>query len=170
MVRVFLPFHIIEAGSRIFDSFPRAHVLFIGEGEKRSEIERRLEALGLRRRFHLLGFRDDVPEILTASDILILPSRVEGFGYVLVEAMASGVPVIGSECGEIPNVVADSGLTFPEGDAAALRDRLLRLIRDPDLWTELARAGRERAMASFTQAEVARRTVAIYRELAARSP
>jgi len=75
------------------------------------------------------------------------------------------VPVIGSDCGEIPNVVGDAGLIFPEGDVGALRECLMRLMRDPDLRADLARRGRERVLTHFTQAQVAAQTVAVYREM-----
>ena len=62
-------------------------------------------------------------------------------------------------------MVGDAGLIFPEGDVVALREHLMRLMRDRDLWMGLARQGRERVLASFTQAQVAARTVAVYREM-----
>jgi glycosyltransferase involved in cell wall biosynthesis len=81
---------------------------------------------------------------------------------VLVEAMACGVPVIGSDCGEIPNVIGDAGLVFPEGEVDALQSHLTELLRDPDLRAELARQGRERVLARYTQAQVAARTYEVY--------
>jgi glycosyltransferase involved in cell wall biosynthesis len=84
---------------------------------------------------------------------------------VLVEAMASGVTVVGSDCGEIPNVVGDAGLVFPEGDGGALRECLERVMRDPGLWSDLVLRGRERVLTHFTQAQIAARTVAVYREM-----
>jgi glycosyltransferase involved in cell wall biosynthesis len=100
----------------------------------------------------------------------VLPSRsrpnwVEQFGRVLIEAMACGVPVVGSDCGEIPNVVGDAGLIFPEGDVEALRECLARLMREGDLWADLSRRGRERVLAHFTQAQIAAQTVAVYRRV-----
>jgi glycosyltransferase involved in cell wall biosynthesis len=105
-----------------------------------------------------------------ALDVLILPSRSrsnwkEQFGRVLVDAMACGVPVIGSTCGEIPNVIGDAGLIFPEGDAAALRNHLHRLQRDHTLRRELAQRGRQRVLAFFTQEQIARQTYEVYRSV-----
>jgi glycosyltransferase involved in cell wall biosynthesis len=90
---------------------------------------------------------------------------VEQFGRVLIEAMACGVPVVGSDCGEIPHVIGEAGLIFPEDDALALRECLTRLMRESELWADLSRRGRERVLEHFTQAEIAARTVAVYREL-----
>jgi len=79
--------------------------------------------------------------------------------------MASGVPVVGSDCGELPNVIGDAGLIFPEGNVEALRVHLMDLMRDQDRWTDLARRGRKRVLAHFTQAQVAAQTVTVYRAL-----
>jgi glycosyltransferase involved in cell wall biosynthesis len=89
---------------------------------------------------------------------------------VLVEAMACGVPVVGSSSGEIPHVIDGAGLVFPEGDAEALRAHLLRLLKDPDLRADLARQGQERALTHYTQAQVAAQTYQVYRTVLAGDP
>ncbi len=111
-----------------------------------------------------------MPAYLTELDVLVLPSRTrppwkEQFGRVLVEAMACGVPVIGSTCGEIPQVIGDAGLIFPEEDVAALREALLRLQRDDSLRRDLAERGRARVLAHYTQKQVAAATVDVYRQM-----
>jgi glycosyltransferase involved in cell wall biosynthesis len=83
----------------------------------------------------------------------------------LVEAMACGVPVIGSDSGEIPHVIGDAGLIFPEGQAGTLQAHLARLLADPDLRADLARRGRERVLARYTQAQVAAQTYAVYQAM-----
>jgi glycosyltransferase involved in cell wall biosynthesis len=115
-------------------------------------------------RLSIVGAGPEQERLETLARRLGLSDRVS-FGRVLIEAAACGVPVVGSDCGEIPNVVGDAGLIFPEGDADALRQHLMRLMRDSDLWADLARRGRERVLAHFTQAQVAAQTVAVYREL-----
>ncbi len=111
-----------------------------------------------------------VPRWLNAFDCLALPSLTrpnwkEQFGRVLVEAMACCVPVIGSDSGEIPNVIGDAGLIFPEGDEQALRAGLARLQADAALRRRLGEAGRARVLARYTQASVAAATCAFYRQL-----
>ena len=111
----------------------------------------------------------NIPQFMHGLDVLVLPSRTranwkEQFGRVLVEAMACGVPVLGSDSGEIPFVIADAGLVFPEDDAGALRDGLRRL-RSDDLRERLARAGRERMLAHYTQVHIARETRDVYLEM-----
>lgn len=111
-----------------------------------------------------------VPAFLQQLDVLVLPSRsrptwTEQFGRVLVEAMACGVPVVGSDSGEIPNVIGSAGLTFPEEDIETLRLQLLRLLQDEDVRAELARLGRERVLQRYTQARIAADTIQVYREM-----
>ena len=90
-------------------------------------------------------------------------------GRALVEAMACGVPVVGSTSGEISAVIGDAGLLTPEADAVCLRDALARVLADPGLRQELGRRGRERVLAHFTHQRIAEHTVAVYRDAVARS-
>jgi glycosyltransferase involved in cell wall biosynthesis len=115
----------------------------------------------------------EVPAYLAAMNVLVLSSRTtpkwkEQFGHVLIEAMASGVPVIGSDSGAIPEVIAYAGLIFPEGDVAALREAIIRLRDDATLRAELGARGRARVLAHYTHARIAEQTAAIYREMLAR--
>jgi glycosyltransferase involved in cell wall biosynthesis len=112
----------------------------------------------------------DIPQALAMMDAMALPSLTranwkEQFGRVLIEAMACETPVIGSESGEIPNVVGDAGLITPEGDAKALAAAIARLGSDPALCADLARRGRQRVLERFTQERVARNVAALYTEI-----
>jgi glycosyltransferase involved in cell wall biosynthesis len=111
-----------------------------------------------------------MPDWYRSIDVLVLPSRTrpnwkEQFGRVLIEAMACGVPVVGSDSGAIPEVIGPAGLIFPEGDDQALAAHLLRLIDDAAIYEALAQAGRQRVQNHFTQAQIAVRTVEMYRAL-----
>jgi glycosyltransferase involved in cell wall biosynthesis len=145
----------------------------VGAGPERESLETLARRLGLVDRVSFEGDISSVrmPAFYRELDVLVVPSRsrpnwVEQFGRVLIEAMSCGVPVVASDCGEIPRVVDDAGLIFPEGGTEALQECLTRLMRDPELWEVLARRGRERVLARFTQAQIAAQTVAVYRELA----
>jgi len=142
----------------------------VGAGPERDCLEAFARRLGLADRVFFERWVPSLrmPAFYRELDALVLPSRsrpnwIEQFGRVLIEAMACGVPVVGSDCGEIPNVVGDAGLIFPEGDTGALRECLVHLMRELDLWMDLAQRGRERVLAHFTQAQVAAQTVAVYR-------
>jgi glycosyltransferase involved in cell wall biosynthesis len=109
-----------------------------------------------------------MPAYYGQMDVLALPSRTmpnwkEQFGRMLIEGMACGVPVIGSDSGEIPNVIGDAGLIFQENDAGGLRHHLLCLQQQPELRRELAEKGRQRVLARYTQQQVAAQTVAVYK-------
>ncbi len=151
---------------------PGVRLEILGSGPMRPVLEKKAAAPPLAGRVTFRGtlpsFR--MPEFYHRLDVLVLPSRsrpnwIEQFGRVLVEAMACGVPVVGSSCGEIPYVIGDAGLIFPEGDVGALRESLRRLQNDPTLRAELARRGRERVLGHFTHARIAAQTVDIYRQL-----
>jgi len=146
--------------------------LIVGSGPVQAQLEQLSLNLGLARRVTWIPSVAslEVPRYLNVFDALVLPSRTrpkwkEQFGRVLIEAMACEVPVIGSNSGEIPNVVGDVGYIFPEGDAEALADLLGQLHADPSLRQLLGSRGRSRVLAHFTQAGIAQRTVSAYREV-----
>ncbi|MGC9359368.1 MAG: glycosyltransferase family 4 protein [Anaerolineae bacterium] len=143
-----------------------------GQGPLEPALRDRLRRSGLDERVRFLGYvpSGDMPTVLSAMDILVLPSLtrrnwVEQFGRVLIEAMACAVAVVGSDSGEIPRVIGDSGLVVPEGDAEALRTALESLVGDPAARQRLGNRGRSRVMTHFTQAQIAARIVSFYREL-----
>ena len=112
---------------------------------------------------------EDVPNYLNCMDTLVLPSRttadwVEFFGRVLIEGMACEVPVIGSDSGEIPQVISDAGLVFPEGDAAALAEKIKQIKFDSTLCQTLQKRGLERVQ-NFTWETIAQRTYKVYQQL-----
>lgn len=161
---------LLEAVAGIRDMWRLA---VVGAGPEYKRLKALAQSLGIAERVSFAGSLPSthLPDFYRSLDTLVLPSRsrpnwIEQFGRVLIEAMACGVPVVGSDCGEIPHVVGDAGLIFPEGDVTALRECLECLMRNPSLRQGLAQRGRERVLAHFTQAQVAARTVAVYRELA----
>jgi glycosyltransferase involved in cell wall biosynthesis len=148
------------------------HLEIVGGGPQEDHLRALVSELGLADKVH---FRGQVPSLEMPAhyqklDILVIPSRTlpnwkEQFGRVIVEAMASGVAVIGSDSGAIPDVIGDAGLVFREDDAEDLRDKLRSLINDAGLRQSLAEKGRQRVLDRFTQQQVAEQTVAIYQEM-----
>ena len=150
-------------------------LLVVGRGALRERVRARLAEAPFAGRAVLLDSvpHEAMPRHLNAMDVLALPSQAaphwkEQFGHVLVEAMASGVAVVGSTCGEIPNVVGEAGLVVPEGDAGALSAALGRLVDSPAERAALAQRGRERVLARYTDTRIAQATVEIWREVAGR--
>jgi L-malate glycosyltransferase len=147
-------------------------LVLVGRGPAQPELLRQAVDIGIDDHLRWIDTVDhgDVPRYLNAMDALVLPSLTtprwkEQFGHVLIEAMSCGVPVVGSSSGAIPEVVGDAGLIYPEGQIDALRARLQQLSEDPALRSSLARSGRTRVLAHFTNQRVAERTTAFWREV-----
>jgi glycosyltransferase involved in cell wall biosynthesis len=143
---------VIEATPHILEKFPNARILFVGDGDDRAKLEAAVRERGLHASIIFTGFRADVPEILMGSDALLLPSRVEGFGYVLVEAMAAGIPCIASRVSSIPEIVQDgvTGILHSVGDSGAIADAINALLSDRAKARAMGDAGARIAREKFT--------------------
>ncbi|MBZ0278486.1 MAG: glycosyltransferase [Anaerolineae bacterium] len=144
-----------------------AHLVIAGDGPLRAELESQAQAAGLAGRVHFLGWRGDIPALMAAFDIFLLPSLWEGFGLVLLEAMAQQTPVIASTVSAIPEIVADgeTGLLVPPRDVDGLAQALTHLLHDPAFARHLGLLGRERAENHFSAARMADETLQLYRRL-----
>ncbi len=147
-------------------------LLMVGAGPLRAELPNFAAHLGIAERIRWVDRvpPEALPRYYGVLDAFVLPSEThkgwkEQFGRVLVEAMACGVPVIGSSSGAIPEVIGDTGLVFPEGDARALAHSLDRLQRAPAKRALYATRGRSQALDRFTNGKIAERTRAVYRSL-----
>jgi glycosyltransferase involved in cell wall biosynthesis len=143
----------------------------VGDGPLRDEIERMLREGGLGDCIEMISWvpQEQLPAFYQAADVLILPSRTtpiwkEQFGRVLIEAMACKVAVVGSNSGAIPEVLGESNIIFPEGDANALAECLSKLY-DFRRRSELAERGFQRAIEHYSQERLAQQTGAFYRRL-----
>jgi glycosyltransferase involved in cell wall biosynthesis len=143
--------------------------LIIGGGRREAEMRQLAESLGLAGRVHFLGQRDDVPDLLAALDLFVLPSHQEGVSLALLEAMAAGLPVIAAAVGGLPEVVADgeSGLLIPAGDPEALAAALERLLGDPEFAAKLGSNARRQVEANYSAERLGREINEIYEELVA---
>ncbi len=130
------PVGLARAVARI----PNAQLLFAGEGDLRPLLEGR-------ERVHLLGMRDDIPEILAAADVFALSSDWEGLPLAVIEAMAAGLPVVATDVGSVSEAVEHrrTGILVPPGDPVVLTEALSLLAGDPAMRREMGLAGRERA-------------------------
>ncbi len=133
---------VIKALSKLPDY---VHLFLVGDGERRSDLEKIVTQLKLQERVHFMGIRTDVPSLLASSDIVIMSSHWEGFGLSAVEGMAVGKPVIASDVDGLREVVKGAGILFPHGDADALAKEVCRLAENPEVYAEVAKKCRERA-------------------------
>lgn len=162
---------IVEALTNLPDY---CQAVFVGDGPMKSALEQEAARLGVSARVTIKpGVPTyEAPRVLEAFDAHVLPSRTfpnwkEQFGRTLAEAMACETPVIGSDSGEIPYVIGDAGLVFPEGNAQELAARVRQLLDDPQLYATLAARGRQRVLDHYTQEQIARQTFEVYQEMLA---
>ena len=135
---------LIRAASELIRRGERVFLVLLGGGELRRELEELSFRLGISEQVRFLGWRTDVARIMAACDIFCLPSRNEGMGKVLVEAMALGKPIVASDIGGIKNIVSpgENGLLVPVGDVEAWIEAIARLCRDPERRRRMGDAGR----------------------------
>jgi glycosyltransferase involved in cell wall biosynthesis len=158
---------------KAFALLPKSSVLvLVGRGPYRAELESLIGSLGLSERVRWVPWVNsgEVLEYMNAFDVLALPSRTrwnwkEQFGRVLVEAMACETCVVGSDSGEIPEVIGDASLIFHEGDERELAGRIRNLMDCPSLRETLGQRGRQRVLENFTYAKIAAETVNFYRRI-----
>lgn len=158
---------IVEACGLLAQRGVRAHLIVAGDGEMLGELKQLSQRLEIADRVHWLGLVPDPVSVLQASDLFLLATVGEAFGLALAEAMACGVPVVGSRAGAIPEVVKDgeTGLLVNPLDSAALADGIEKLGRDYDLRKRMARQAVERVAARFTLENSVAETLKIYAAL-----
>jgi len=141
-----------------------ARLILVGDGPEAPVAEMLAAELGVRDKVSFLGVVDRVAPVLKHADLLLLPSATESFGLVALEAMTSGVPVIASNIGGIPEVVEHGvgGYLAPVGDVDQMATDAVRLLSDCDLWESFSAAGRERAVKSFSYEQIVPQYEAIY--------
>jgi len=147
----------------------RVRALVVGEGPQAERIAGAIGAKELESAVRMTGFREDVPELLAASDVVVLPSdRFEGVPQVVLQAMAMERPVVASPIGGIPEVVhpETTGLLCPPGDAEAFAGAIERLLSDPAFRDRLGAAGRDLVLSRYSVAAMCERTEAFYERLA----
>ncbi len=144
--------------------------LIIGGGRRQAEMEQMARNLGLAKAVVFLGHRDDIPDLLAALDIFVLPSHREGVSLALLEAMAAGLPVIATKVGGLPEVVIHekTGLLVPAADAEALAQALGRLLEDPSYAKNLGQNARQHVQTYFSIERLGRDINEIYDELVGR--
>ncbi|HEX6307814.1 MAG TPA: N-acetyl-alpha-D-glucosaminyl L-malate synthase BshA [Longimicrobiales bacterium] len=159
---------VVRVFSRIVREVP-ARLLLVGDGPERGKVHEVAEAEGVSDRVLFLGKQNSVAELLACSDLCLLPSELEAFGLVALEAMACGVPVIATRTGGVPEVVEDgvSGFLAPVGDIAAMAAAAIPLLRDAEKWQQLS-AGARRGAERFSADRIVSEYESFYEEVLAR--
>ena len=181
MVGVLVPWKgfdvFVDAAARLAHRAPRAVFFIVGDeiydtrGHRgyRRHLEEKVRGLGLEGRVFFTGFRRDVPAIMNSLDVVVHASvRPEPFGRVILEAMACGRPVIATDAGGAPEVLGrdgSAGILVPPGDARAMAEAVLELLRAPARRARMGQAGRERAVGGFSSDAHARGVQQVYEEV-----
>jgi glycosyltransferase involved in cell wall biosynthesis len=160
---------LVDALPAVIERFPDLRVELVGHEHLTTIAELRAyaEGRGVAEHVTFTGFRDDLPELFARWDVMVLPSLWEGFGLVLLEAMAAGRPVVASRVGPIPEIVlhGETGLLVEPGRADELAAALIEVLANPELGQRLGTAGRRRVVERFTLGGMVEETEALYDRL-----
>jgi glycosyltransferase involved in cell wall biosynthesis len=161
--------HLIRAMVSVRRHVPRAALVIAGHdpGRYRSALERLIGDLGLQEAVRLVGFESDVPAFLAAVDVFAFASHSEGFGQVIVEAMAAAKPVVANRMAPLTEIVLDgeSGILITPGDPERLAEAVVRLLENREEARQMGRRGRARVEDLFSSDTMSTRTVQIYRDV-----
>ena len=161
---------LLAAFGRVRREFPAAHLLIVGDGPQRGQVDALVTHLGLADNVRITGFRDDVPALMALADVCVLTSYAwEGLPISTLEAQAAGRPVVVTDAGGSREAVLHekTGLIVPKRSPQLLADALVRLLRDAHLRRSLGEAGRQRARKEFTRERMVERIGRIYCDLIA---
>ena len=165
------PLNFVRAIASARERVPNLQALLVGEGELRMSVENTVRALGLTGVLHVVGYRNDADALLASASVVVLSSREEGLGSVLLDALFLGKPVAATRAGGIPDVVEHdvNGLLAPVQDSRALGENISRLLTNQQLAARLSGAARLRS-ADFSVERMTERTLAVYERVIARAP
>lgn len=157
--------HLIEALDGV-----ECKLLLIGNGRLKDKLQHLSKLKKVDTEFILSASHLEVAHYMNCMDIFVLPSLtrpnwVEKFGRVLIEAMASGLPIIGSDSGEIPNVIGNTGLIFNEGNVSDLHNKILMLMKNSGQRSKLGQLARSRAQSLYSWNKIAQQTIEVYYKL-----
>jgi glycosyltransferase involved in cell wall biosynthesis len=158
---------LLNTMPQIVASCPDVLLLLVGDGPERSACEELVDRLGVRNSVMFLGSRTDVPQLLTATDLVLMPSHSEGLGLAAIEGLAAGKPVVAFNVGGLREVVSDgvNGRLVRPGDSAAFGQAVVEMIRDPARLAQYSAAAL-RTADRFSVEEHVRRLIDCYREAA----
>jgi N-acetyl-alpha-D-glucosaminyl L-malate synthase BshA len=160
---------VVRVAARVMEKVP-ARLIFVGDGPDRPLAEERSRNLGIGDRVVFLGKQESVAELLACADLLLMPSESESFGLTALEAMAVEVPVVGTRCGGLEELIEDgvTGRLLPVGAVDAMADAAIAILSDPELQREIGRAGRAAAVEDYSSERVLQMYESYYEEVLAR--
>jgi len=166
------PLDFVEMARMVNAAVPEARFVMVGDGVLMEDVKRSLDRNKLLSLFRLLGWREDVPDIVAALDVFVLTSLWEGLPMVHAEAMSKGKPVVATSVDGTPEAVLDgvNGFLAPPGDVNRLAERVILLLKDPELRDKMGKAGRRIAFPTFSMDRLVRDITALYGELVGVSP
>lgn len=155
---------LLDAMPLVLRAFPEAQLVIAGEGPQRESLMAQVEKLGLERNICWLGPRRDVPAILKAIDLYVLPSISEGLPMGLLEAIAAGSPVVATNVGGVPSVIKDkfNGELVPKGDTVALSQRIVSVLSDAALAERYVQNSFDTVLGKYTASNMTRRYQELY--------
>ncbi len=159
--------NLIEAAPLVIERFKSIKFFFVGEGELESELKAQVQEKGLQDYFIFTGYRTDIPRLISAFEILVMPSLFEGLCFAVIEASAMGIPVIATAVGGMRRSVIDgkTGLLIPPSGPGVLADAILRLLGHPQEAREMGLAGQRYFQEMFTQEQMVRKTEELYESI-----
>ncbi|QRG69941.1 N-acetyl-alpha-D-glucosaminyl L-malate synthase BshA [Brevibacillus choshinensis] len=157
---------VIEIFAKVREEMP-SRLILIGEGPEMGLVRKMIAEKDLTGDVCFLGKQEDVAEVLSLADVMLLPSEKESFGLVALEAMACGVPVVASTAGGIPEVVLDgvTGYLRPIGDVEGMAKETIRLLRDQELYDNFSRNSIQRSCETFCHETIASQYEALYAKI-----
>ena len=158
--------YLIDAIPAVLERYPNTSFVFAGRGHLESDLKQQVNRLGLDKRVHFLGLRQDIPRILALLDVFVLPSLSEGLSMAILEAMMAGKPVIATRVGGNPEIVLDgeTGFLVPPKDSHALGESLIALLKNRQLAVQFSEKGRRRAEVQFSLQTMVNAYEALYEE------
>lgn len=159
---------LLEAFATLRSEFPEVQLRIVGDGNLRARLETQCRTLGLEKAVRFLGWVEDAQRLMLGGDIIVVPSRWEGFGLVTLEAMRHRRPLVASAVSALPEIIVDgeTGYLVPADDLLALTDALHKLLADPELARQMGRAGHQRLVEVFSVEKMVKATADLYHKIA----